>query len=126
MRVMHRLVLLASIVGLLVASVTLAKAKDKDQSARISIAFAATMPDGTQLQPGPYKVTLLNETGSPHIVFYKDGKQVCKCPVKLEDAGAKIPVTLISYEQNPDKTHRITMIEIGGWTQRLILSGSSS
>jgi len=124
MRVVLKLVLLVSVVSLLAASPALAKTKE--QSARISIAFAATMADGTQLQPGSYKVTLLNETGSPHIVFYKNGKLVCKCPVKLEDTGTKIPVTLISYDQNTDKTQRITTIEIGGWTQRVILSGSGS
>jgi hypothetical protein len=124
MRVVLKLVLLVSVVSLLAASPALAKTKE--QSARISIAFAATMADGTQLQPGSYKVTLLNETGSPHIVFYKNGKLVCKCPVKLEDTGTKIPVTLISYDQNADKTQRITTIEIGGWTQRVILSGSGS
>ena len=122
MRTMCKLVLVISMVSLVTASLTLAKTKE--QSARISIAFTATLADGTQLQPGSYKVTLLSETGSPQIVFYKDGKLVCKCRVKLEDAKTKIPFTEISYEQGADKTNRITTMEIGGWTQKLILSGS--
>jgi len=124
MRIEHKLVLLASIVALLVASVTLAKTKE--QSAPISLAFAVTLADGTQLQPGSYKVTLLSETSSPHIVFYKGGKLICKCPVKLEDVRTKIPFTQISYDQSADKTHRITTMQIAGWTQTVILGGSGT
>ena len=120
----HKLVLLLSIVALLAATVTLAKTKE--QSAPVSLAFAVTLADGTQLQPGSYKVTLLSETSSPHIVFYKGGKLICKCPVKLEDAGTKIPFTQISYNQDADKTRRITMMEVAGWTQKVILSGSGT
>jgi len=71
-------------------------------------------------------VTLLSETSSPHIVFYKGGKLVCKCPVKLEDVGTKIPFTKISYDEGAGKTHRITTMQIAGWTQRVILSGSGA
>jgi hypothetical protein len=124
MRMERKLALLVSVVALLAASVTLGKTKE--QSAPVSLAFAVTLADGTQLQPGSYKVTLLSETGSPQIVFYKDGKLVCKCPVKLEDAGTKIPFTQISYDQGADKTRRITMMEIAGWTQKVILGDSGA
>jgi hypothetical protein len=124
MRMERKLALLVSVVALLAASVTLGKTKE--QSAPVSLAFAVTLADGTQLQPGSYKVTLLSETGSPHIVFYKGGKLVCKCPVKLEDAGTKIPFTQISYDQGADKTRRITTMEIAGWTQKVILGGSGT
>ena len=124
MRMERKLALLVSIVALLTASVTLGKTKK--QTVPVSLAFAVTLADGTQLQPGAYKVTLLSETSSPHIVFYKGGKLVCKCPVKLEDAGTKIPFTQISYNQDADKTRRITKMEIAGWTQKVILGASGT
>src|SRR6516162_6946487 len=124
MRLERKVLLLVSIIVLITACVTLGKTKD--QTAPVSIAFAVTLADGTQLQPGSYKVTLLSETSSPHIVFYKGGKLVCKCPVKLEDAGTKIPFTQISYNQDADKTRRITKMEIAGWTQKVILGASGT
>jgi hypothetical protein len=124
MRLERKVLLLVSIIVLITACVTLGKTKD--QTAPVSIAFAVTLADGTQLQPGSYKVTLLSETSSPHIVFYKGGKLVCKCPVKLEDVGTKIPFTKISYDEGAGKTHRITTMQIAGWTQRVILSGSGA
>jgi hypothetical protein len=123
MKVTRKVALLVSIIALIV-SVMLGKTKE--QTAPVSLAFAVTLADGTQLQPGPYKVSLLSETSSPQIVFYKGGKLVCKCPVKLEDMGTKIPFTQIFYDQAADQTHRITVMQIAGWTQKVILSGSGA
>ena len=123
MKIVCRIAILLSFVSLLGAS--LALAKPKEQSAEIRIAFVTKLTDA-ELQPGTYKVVLMNEAQNPQIAFYRGNKLVCKCPVKLEDAGKKIPQTKVQYVGGPGNTHMISSIAIGGWTQTMVLNHPSS
>lgn len=124
MKATCKLAILVGIFLLLTGSLTFARSKEK--SAQVNLAFTTTLADGTTLPPGDYKVTLLNPAGAAQIVFYKGAKLLCKCPVKVEDAGTKISTTRIFYQASADNTHRITAMEIGGWTEKVTLNYSGS
>lgn len=105
---------------LLVLAGTLGWAAAKEKAADVDFAFLTTLPEGKQLQAGPYRVTLLNETTSPEVAFYKGHKLVCKCPVKLEDVGGTISQTELRYEKAADNNQLLKSIMIKGWTQKIV------
>ena len=111
-------------VMLLALSAGLALAKpNTTKRATVTLATVTLMPDGAQLQPGDYRLELLNDSSAPQVAFYRDGKLVCKCPVKLENAPRKIAFTKAFYNVGSQGTHTLTTLEIGGWNQVLVFSG---
>jgi hypothetical protein len=81
------------------------------------------MPDGAQLKPGTYRMELLNDASAPQVAFYQNGKLVCKCPVKVENAQDKVKYTKMLYDVSPDGTRKLNTIEVAGWEQMLVFSG---
>ena len=68
------------------------------KSANVEIDQTARIPGGPTLQSGEYKVVLNNNSTTPEIGFYQNGKLVAQVPAKLVDQGKKFDETAISYD----------------------------
>jgi hypothetical protein len=123
MKASYKYMLMFAITLGLAASLGLAKSPDKSatKSADIVITTATATPDG-QLQPGTYKMTLLNELTAPEVAFYKGNKLICKCPVKIQTLPAKASATALLVETGPNGTRILKTVSIGGWTEKVIFS----
>jgi hypothetical protein len=89
------------------------------KSATIQVTDTTRVPDGPTLQPGTYKVTLLNGSGAPALGFYQQGSLVGQAPVKLVDQGKKIDQTEIQSNRENDGTGVMTELDLSGWTQKI-------
>jgi hypothetical protein len=85
---------------------------------RSKIIYASRIANGTELQPGTYKVELTPNASSPELIFYQEGKLVAKAPVTLVNEGKKIDQTEIQYNTAADQ-HVITEIDVHGWRQEI-------
>lgn len=120
--------LMFAIVVALTTGLGLAKSanKSEEKSANITITTLTATPDG-QLQPGTYKMTLLNaSTASPEVAFYKGKKLICKCPVKIETLPTKAPYTQLFVESNSSGTRLLRTVSIGGWTEKVVFSEATA
>jgi hypothetical protein len=112
---------LATIVMLFVAGVASAKfprlTKSTNKSADIEIQQGARLGNGPDLQPGSYKLTLVNNSNSPEAAFYRKGKLVAQVPVQLVDGEKKSNETEIYSDTD---THTITEMHPKGWNQKLV------
>jgi len=90
------------------------KTGNHTQSAQVPIVYASRIADGTELQPGTYKVELTPDASSPELMFYQEGKLVAKAPVTLVNEGKKIDQAEIPYNTAADQ-HVITEIDVHGW-----------
>jgi hypothetical protein len=91
-----------------------------EKSASVDIADVTKIPGGPTLQPGTYRVTLLNPSSAPEIGFYQGGKLVGQAPVKLVDQGKKISQTEVLTNAEPNHTNVLTEMDLSGWTQKLM------
>ena len=96
------------------------------KSADIEITETTKVPGGPSLEPGTYKVVLLNESDTPEVGFYQDGKLIGQASVKLDDQGKKFQHT--EFEANILDGNReiITALSPGGWTEKIIFSVSDA
>jgi hypothetical protein len=72
------------------------------------------------LQSGEYKVVLNNNSTTPEIGFYQDGKLVAQVPAKLVDQGKKINETKIYYDTRGANTQVITQMDLSGWREEVL------
>jgi hypothetical protein len=94
------------------------------KSADIDLIETTKVPNGPTLQAGSYKVTLLSGSSAPELGFYQDGKLIGQAPVKLVDQEKKISNTEVFLDNNDDHTQVITEMDLSGWTQKVMFSGS--
>jgi hypothetical protein len=113
--------------GILVAaSVAFAKFPSFDlghsskQSARVAIDQTARIPGGPTLQSGKYQVVLNNDSATPEIGFYQNGKLVAQVPAKLVDQGKKFDETKIYYDTRGADTQVITQMDLSGWREKVL------
>ncbi len=121
--------LAAAALLLLVASLASAKfpslGKSTVKSVDLEITRATRVGSGPELQPGSYKVSLVNSPGSPEVAFYRNGKLIAQAPVKLVDEVKKNQQTEI--ESNTE-THELVQMRLKGWNQTFVFvdTGTSS
>jgi hypothetical protein len=89
------------------------------RSANVDFTETVQVPNGPTLQPGTYRVTLLNDSSASEIEFYRDGKLVGQAPVKLVDQGTKIRETQVFGDLQNDRSERVTEMDFSGWTQKV-------
>lgn len=118
-----RYTLMIAVIVALAASLGLAKSADQStsKSANIVITAVTATPDA-QLQPGTYKMTLMNAATKPEVAFYQGKKLVCKCPVKIETLPTKASATELFVETSPNGTRVLKTVSIGGWTEKVVFS----
>jgi len=76
--------------------------------------------NGAQLQPGNYKVEIVDQKAVLHM-----GKATSETPVKVEDAGHKYVVTSVKLVDENGKM-RLAEIHIGGTSTKLVLGEETS
>ena len=100
-----RFALAFAILGLAVASA---------KTYTVTLNQAATL-NGAQLQPGTYKVEVVDQKAILHL-----GKETSEAPVKVEDAGHKYDATTVRLANENGKV-RLQEIHIGGTRTKLVL-----
>jgi hypothetical protein len=96
------------------------------KSADVDFAETTKVPNGPTLEPGTYKVALLNESSAPEVGFYQGGKLVGQAPVKLVEQGQKIRQTQVSSNLVDSNTRVLNEMDFSGWTQKIVFGGSSA
>jgi hypothetical protein len=96
------------------------------KSASVDIADVTRIPGGPTLQPGTYRVTLLNPSSAPEVGFYQAGKLVGQAPVKLVDQGKKISQTEVLTTTGSNHTNVLTEMDLSGWTHKLVFEKSNA
>ncbi|HEY6290983.1 MAG TPA: hypothetical protein VI455_05395 [Terriglobia bacterium] len=89
--------------------------------ADVELVEASQLPNGSTLEPGKYKVSLLTDSGTPEAGFYQNGNLVAKSPVELVDQPQKSSDTEVHYN-DAGPAHVLTQIEVYGWTKALVFS----
>ncbi len=97
--------------------------KSTSKSVRVDISSVANFGNGVELQPGSYKLTVVDGSNPPEVAFYNNGKLVAQVPARLVDEGKKAKQTEV--ESNID-THSITEIRPQGWTQRIVFGDTNT
>jgi hypothetical protein len=72
------------------------------------------------LQSGEYKVVLNNNSTTPEVGFYQNGKLVAQVPAKLVDQGKKFDETEIHYDIRGANTYVITQMDLSGWREEVL------
>jgi hypothetical protein len=90
------------------------------KSADVEIDRTARIPGGPTLQSGEYKVVLTNNSTTPEIGFYQDGKLVAQVPAKLVDQGKKFDETEIHYDSKAADSLVITQMDLSGWSEKVL------
>jgi hypothetical protein len=88
----------------------------------VTLVAVTTMPDGAQLQPGVYRMAVLNDSNAPQVALYRKGKLVCKCPVKIENTATKAETTQLFFDVPRNDVHILKSVAIEGSTQLLVFS----
>ena len=123
--------MLAAVGILVAASMAFAKFPSLDlgrsskKSADVEIDQTARIPGGPTLQSGEYKVVLNNNSPTPEIGFYQNGKLVAQVPAKLVDQGKKINETTIYYDTRGADTQVITQMDLSGWREKVLFGKNS-
>lgn len=78
--------------------------------------FQPSLVNGTELQPGEYKVEVKDNKA-----IISKGKQSVEAPVTTETADSKFSSTTVRY-QNGDGKYRLQEIRIGGTNTKLIFT----
>lgn len=125
MKMTYKHVLIAALTLTLTAGFALAKPK-ANKTVDVTLIAATTMPDGVQLQPGDYRMTVLNDSSAPQVEFYRNGKLVCKCPVKIETAASKAPATQLLIDVTDSGAHLLRSVTVGGSTQLVVFSTATT
>jgi hypothetical protein len=94
------------------------------KSGSIDLVYVTKIPDGPTLQPGTYRVTLLNASSAPDVGFYQGGKLIGQAPVELVDQAKKISQTEVLTNTRPNHPSMLTEIDLSGWTQKLMFETS--
>ena len=115
------------VAGILVAaSMAFAKFPSLDfgrsskKSADVEIDQTARIPGGPTLQSGEYRVVLNNNSTTPEIGFYQNGKLVAQVPTKLVDEGKKFDQTAISYDTQSANTYVMREMNLSGWREKVL------
>jgi|GEM_PF-1343777 len=123
--------LLAAAVALLlaapIASAKLFNSSHSDhKSANVDFLYAARLGNGPEIQPGTYRITIMDDSTSPKVGFYQNGKLVAETSVKLVTEPKRIQQTEIFYNGQNKKNEVVTQLEVSGWTQKVVFSNTNA
>ncbi|MBI4165834.1 MAG: hypothetical protein HY508_08885 [Acidobacteria bacterium] len=85
----------------------------------IQLAYPAKLANGPEIQPGSYKVDVLNNQPTPEVVFYRGKEVVARTPAKLVELPRKSDQTQIHSKMEGD-SRLITEIRLEGWKEKLL------
>jgi hypothetical protein len=90
------------------------------KSFAVTLDSPAKLSNGTLLEAGNYTMKIPENTQSPEVEFYKEGKLVAKVPAEVKTEPQKNPYTEIELNKMGD-INVITAVDPNGWPERLIL-----
>jgi hypothetical protein len=117
--------MLAAVGFLVAASMAFAKSPRPDlgssskKSANVNIYTKTPISGGPTLQAGEYQVVLSNQSPTPEIGFYQNGKLVAQVPAKLVDQGKEFDDTSIYYDDT-GATLAISEMDLVGWREAVL------
>jgi hypothetical protein len=127
-----KLKVLASAMGLAVALLLTASQSfarswthhnSSEWSTSITIDSPKELGNGTVLPAGSYNMEVSENSQNPEVMFYKDGKLVCKTQAKLVTQSQKNAYTEVNSTKLGDKDV-IQEIRPSGWDQSLVFSSA--
>lgn len=111
--------IVATIISLAVAAgIASARSHSAQKSATVEVTQVTQVPNGPTLQPGSYKVTVPEDSATPQVGFYQNGKLVGQAPAQVVDQNEKRPVTGV-YLNTAGDSAVVTEIDIAGWTKKV-------
>jgi hypothetical protein len=102
------------------ATLALALASAADKAYHVTLNEAASV-NGTQLQPGEYKLQIEGDK----VVLKLGKKTALEAPAKVETADHKFETTSVAIQTAGSKPV-LSEIRIGGTNQRVIFSGATA
>ena len=112
--------------GILVAaSMAFAKSPSLDlgsssqKPAEVEIFSMTPISGGPTLPPGKYTVVLSNNSTTPEIAFYQNGKLVAQVPAKLVDQGKEFDENTFSYDSTGAKL-TMSEMDLQGWREKVL------
>jgi hypothetical protein len=94
------------------------------KSGNIILSQNEKIANGPELKAGNYKVELLKKSPVPQVAFYQNGKLVVQASAKLVNAPMKNDETKVLSDQGKNHTPIITEMDLKGWNQNVVFSGS--
>ena len=106
---------------LLFAGMAFAKTK------QIDIIFPAKVGNSLKLQPGKYRINVVQNMNKPEVKFFNlQGHLVGQAPVKVVDEAQKNNRTQVDYDKLASNQEVLTQISPGGWRESLLFSHASA
>jgi len=109
----------ASAMLFLAAGVAAAKATT------VHVMYQVEFKNGATLNPGNYRVAVVNNSGSSELAFYQNRRQMAEEPVKLVSEPQKIGQTEVYYD-TANHSHVLTEIDLRGWNQKVMFPEGSN
>jgi hypothetical protein len=121
-----------AVAGMLVAaSMAFAKSPSPDlghsfkNATTVEIYQNTPISGGPTLPSGEYQVVLNNESPTPEIGFYQNGKLVVQVPAKLVDQGKEFDDTSIYYDAK-GASLAISEMDLSGWREEVLFGQNDS
>jgi hypothetical protein len=121
-----------AVAGMLVAasmafakSPTLDLPRSSQKSADVTIYSMTRISGGPTLQSGEYKVVSNNNSATPEIGFYQNGKLVAKVPAKLVDRGKEFDDTAFYYDAK-GASLAMSEMDLNGWREAVLFGQNDS
>jgi hypothetical protein len=86
----------------------------------VQFAYRTSLGNGTVLNPGSYRVVVINDSSTPKVAFYQGSKQVAETPVRLVPVSKKNSETQVIYDQSHKNSNVLTEIDLDGWNQNMV------
>ncbi len=109
-RAIRQVLLTVMLVGVS-AAITLAK--------NVQVSDPARLGNGPELQPGTYRIELINNQDGSECLFYKGRNLVVRVPTKVIQEAQKSPHTAL-HSEIIDNGRVITQIRVEGWKEALL------
>ena len=123
-----RLVLSLTATLIMAASVSLAGSwfgKSSTKSYTVTLDSAAKLRNGTELKAGNYTLKVPENTQTPEVGFYANGKLVAKEQAKVKTESQKNEYTALELDTQGN-TNVITAVDPGGMSEKLVFSRSNA
>ena len=95
--------------------------KSANKSADVTLSSGVKLADGALLEPGSYKMQLVNESTSPEVHFFKNGRLVARSQAKVINEPEKNDLTSV-YTDKKGNEVVLTEIRPAGWNARLVFT----
>jgi len=93
--------------------------KSSTKSFSVTLDSAAKLTNGAELKAGDYTIKIPEDTQSPEVEFFADGKLIAKEQARVVTQAQKNEDTAIEVSTEGN-TNVITAVDPGGWPERVV------